>query len=580
MKTKFKLLSAITALLCAVAVIGCSNIIEDLKEKGEPEPGPAPQPAVYYNIDWNTTKISALDKTPFRLATETGKIVFGYSKDYASVIADSSSVAGEATYTKYAIGETAEDLIYAYYKADSGGAILDSELYVLSEGEIRIEEDDMYNDGTYSLGPFYCCMSAESIVLENFNTSSLTSMNGFFALCASLKSLDISGLDTSNVTDMSGAFGYCVKLESVNISGIDTSKVEKIDNMFDNCPELKSLDFSTWNMENVNSMKYLFSGCSNLETIYVKEGTDLSAMSSITSSEGMFENCDSLAGGKGTLYNSSKTDKAYARIDAEGTPGYFTKKGDTPFNPLTEICFEFDSGTYVGFDSETMNLCDYWYPIPDDEVEFWKMYVPAEEDFAELSAIPYEDCEGLGYLKTFEPGDAGLSAVDAIVKKSTTKTYVLSYIDYTCINSVTEYRITKDIKTAMASKENPELPASLDGHNIIYIYYPGYDCVIYDMGTNKKYQVKNYTTADNVVTLKNETGEDFVTKPKSDFPDKSTAQKIASGTIYQINDYGDDGGYVVGKAEYDVPGEKFITCGLIHKYADGKYYIYGINGGI
>ena len=40
----------------------------------------------------------------------------------------------------------------------------------------------------------------------------------------------------------------------------------------------------------------------------------------------MFYNCTSLVGGAGTTYNSSYTDKTYARIDSSSTPGYFTSK--------------------------------------------------------------------------------------------------------------------------------------------------------------------------------------------------------------------------------------------------------------
>ena len=38
----------------------------------------------------------------------------------------------------------------------------------------------------------------------------------------------------------------------------------------------------------------------------------------------VFSNNLSLVGGNGTVYTSSQTNKTYARIDAVGTPGYFT----------------------------------------------------------------------------------------------------------------------------------------------------------------------------------------------------------------------------------------------------------------
>jgi hypothetical protein len=40
----------------------------------------------------------------------------------------------------------------------------------------------------------------------------------------------------------------------------------------------------------------------------------------------MFSNCLALVGGNGTPYDSTHTDKTYARIDRPGTPGYFTAK--------------------------------------------------------------------------------------------------------------------------------------------------------------------------------------------------------------------------------------------------------------
>ena len=41
----------------------------------------------------------------------------------------------------------------------------------------------------------------------------------------------------------------------------------------------------------------------------------------------MFKNCTSLVGGQGTVYNSSKINKTYARIDGgTSSPGYFTGK--------------------------------------------------------------------------------------------------------------------------------------------------------------------------------------------------------------------------------------------------------------
>lgn len=42
----------------------------------------------------------------------------------------------------------------------------------------------------------------------------------------------------------------------------------------------------------------------------------------------MFTNTENIIGGNGTTYNGSHIDAAYARIDTEETPGYFTNIKD------------------------------------------------------------------------------------------------------------------------------------------------------------------------------------------------------------------------------------------------------------
>ena len=71
-------------------------------------------------------------------------------------------------------------------------------------------------------------------------------------------------------------------------------------------------------------MRVMFSNCKNLKTIYVSSKFNTS---SVSNSSDMFKNCTSLVGGQGTVYNSSKINKTYARIDGgTSSPGYFTGK--------------------------------------------------------------------------------------------------------------------------------------------------------------------------------------------------------------------------------------------------------------
>jgi len=70
-------------------------------------------------------------------------------------------------------------------------------------------------------------------------------------------------------------------------------------------------------------MHSMFADCKQLKTIYVKE-FDISA---VTDARYMFGNAISLVGGKGTIFDESKTNKEYARIDmGSDSPGYFTLK--------------------------------------------------------------------------------------------------------------------------------------------------------------------------------------------------------------------------------------------------------------
>ena len=167
------------------------------------------------------------------------------------------------------------------------------------------------------------CSSLTSLDVSNFDTSNVTRMTEMFSCCSSLTSLDLSNFDTSNVTYMSGMFLSCISLTSLDVSNFDTSKVTNMGTMFLGCSSLTSLDLSNFDTSNVTYMSGMFYGCSKLKTIYASNKFDTSKVSNFSD---MFYNCTSLVGGNGTTYNSSYTDKTYARIDSSSTPGYFTSK--------------------------------------------------------------------------------------------------------------------------------------------------------------------------------------------------------------------------------------------------------------
>lgn len=219
--------------------------------------------------------------------------------------------------------------------------------------------------------------SLESVNFTGFKTDHITSMNQMF-LSSGVKTLDLSSFNTSHVTSMESMFKYTSRLTTINLSSFDTSAVTNMKEMFSGAGSITNLDLSSFNTSNVTDMTQMFSSMSALwdlkvnsfDTRNVTKMTsmfansmtnlgngvlDLSSFSSqslvdasnmfayikaktiyaspqfsldsVTNSLGMFWNNTNLVGGNGTAYsNGFPQDKTFARIDAPGTPGYFTLK--------------------------------------------------------------------------------------------------------------------------------------------------------------------------------------------------------------------------------------------------------------
>ena len=191
--------------------------------------------------------------------------------------------------------------------------------------------------------------SLTSLNVSNFNTSKVTDMSCMF-VGGKFTILDLSNFDTSNVTEMwrmfDGAQATKIVLSSFNTSNVtnmyqmfskshvnnldlsnfNTSKVTDMNRMFWST-YATTIDVSSFDTSKVTDMNSMFYGGDNLETIYASSKFVTTAVSD---SEVMFEGSTSLVGGAGTKYNSSYTDKTYARIDKSGTPGYFTDAASKP----------------------------------------------------------------------------------------------------------------------------------------------------------------------------------------------------------------------------------------------------------
>ena len=217
---------------------------------------------------------------------------------------------------------------------------------------------------------FLDCESVNNLDFSGLDTSNVTTMIDMFAGALSLTSLNISDLDTSKVTNMSNMFESCEVLEAVDVSGFDTSKVETMHKMFCSCGALTSIDVSSFDTGSVTDMSEMFANCDlitelNLTSFDTSSVTDMSMMfqydsglttifadttfdvTNVTNSENMFRGCVELVGGAGTTYDSSYTDKTYAKIDGgTGNYGYFT----SPF--ATTL---FTDGTLIMNENKLMN---------------------------------------------------------------------------------------------------------------------------------------------------------------------------------------------------------------------------------
>ena len=229
---------------------------------------------------------------------------------------------------------------------------------------------------TYINGMFCECRNLQTIDLKNFDTSKVIEMRDMFGDCYSLSNINFGEFDTSSVTDMWHMFSGCTNLEKLNLSGFDTTNVTNMKCMFYNCTSLTELDLSFFDTKNVTDMEYMFSKCSNLKIIYVKEldgsGNAGWSTASIKNSNYMFLECEKIVGGNGTTYNAEHIDATYARIDTDGAPGYFTKKGqkpseDVPTEPYLPTGFTKVEGTSLsnGYTIQDSTGNQYvWVEVP------------------------------------------------------------------------------------------------------------------------------------------------------------------------------------------------------------------------
>ena len=171
-------------------------------------------------------------------------------------------------------------------------------------------------------GAFYGCQAITELDLSGWSTSKATNMMYLFYGCSSLQSIDLSSFETSSVTNLSAMFSNCTSLMSLDVSNFDTSNVAGMSSIFENLTVSK-LDLSSWNTLKIFDASRMFNGCANLTTITVDPNIFITT--GFMGSGDMFLGCTSLIGEAGTIYDPTKTNREYARVDnPPDEPGYFT----------------------------------------------------------------------------------------------------------------------------------------------------------------------------------------------------------------------------------------------------------------
>ena len=107
----------------------------------------------------------------------------------------------------------------------------------------------------------------------------------------------------------------------IHLDYLNTSEVTDMSEMFAGI-KASILDLTSFDFSKVTNTAQMFAGDRFLTTIACTE--DLSKSDILTQSTSMFDECIAIRGGKGAMWQPTKTDSTYARLDTIGRDGYFS----------------------------------------------------------------------------------------------------------------------------------------------------------------------------------------------------------------------------------------------------------------
>lgn len=203
---------------------------------------------------------------------------------------------------------------------------------------------------------FYNDKKLRTLDLSNFDTSNVTSFGNMFTECSSLESINLLGFNTSNLTDMSNMFYECSSLKSIDLSSFDFSKVTNVGNMFYGYTGI--IDFSKFDTTSLKTMRYMFAG-------YKGENLDLSNLKtdSVTNVEYMFSDYAGTIN-LSNLDTTNMTTMRYMFCEYKGTTldlSNFNTTNVTDMSYMFSDCSELTSLNINGLDTSNVTNMAYMF---------------------------------------------------------------------------------------------------------------------------------------------------------------------------------------------------------------------------